>query len=166
MITKILKNILPSTQKQQKLTLDIDSNTLNNICFGEDISSVAKNIIPDRTIKYGNDTELLYYQSGLCLSFTKNRAESFMIFIQESDRAKAYKKIGYNNLSLKKENKIHILDKNTKSFDIINIFGEPFEKYASKEDNCETFIYIENAKQLLFRFNPKGYLTITEYCLI
>lgn len=166
MITKILKNILSTPSKQHKLMLDIDTDSLNSIPFGEDMDDVTKKFTPDKKIKYGNDTELLYYNSGLCLSFTQKHAESFMIFIQESQRAKAYKRMRYNNLTLKDNNKIHILTQATETKDIHSLFGKPFEKYTSKEDNCETYIYIKKSKQLLFRFNPKGCLTITEYCLI
>lgn len=166
MLNKFKNLLLRTKTPKQDLLLDLQTNSLNGLCFGESQKKITKLLNPDRTIKYGNDTESLYYKSGLCLSFTQQKLESFMIFLQESNRSNAYKKMQYNNLAIKKNNKIFKLNNKTSKEQILDIFKNPFEKYISKEFNSETFLYIENNNQLIFKFNKEDFLTLTEYCIV
>lgn len=160
-----MKNFFTKNRIKQNLVIDLKTNSLNGFPFGIDEKNLSKQFSPDRKIKYGQDTEFLYFNSGLCLSFNQKALESFMVFTDKSNRSNAYRKMQYNDITIKTMQKSSLLTNKTTKAQIEQIFNSPFERYISETDQCETFLYIFNSNHLIFKFSVDNFLTIIEYCL-
>lgn len=146
------------------LTIDTENFSLNNFTFDTQEKEITRLFPPDKKIKYGQDTEFLYFNSGLCLSFSHGKLESFMIFTAKSTRSDAYRKMKYNPLTIIHKKQKNILTDLTTKETIIQIMGSPFESYISDNDYCETFLYIYKEHHIICKFTVDGHLTIFEYC--